>query len=860
MPDISELRIVIRTDGEKQAIQNIDSVKRSGVEAQNSLKTINNISFSSLIGRIAAMAAAWASVNKAISLVHGAMLNVDKYNVSILSVASSLTNMAEQGDMSKIFQQNLAFSKNMYQAMALESSKHFANLQEMQTTYNRLTQSGYVVRLNEVGALGTLTDRIKLATAGQNTEVQLNTEIMALLSGQAKANSLLALELQSRLGPGWADLVSKHKEAGDLLTWLATLYPGLTAANKEIQDTIQSQVATTQSLITLVEVGGLSTAYADIVDLIKLMNEYLRDHRAELESHIAKIWENIKPLIEGSAKAIGNMTVALINFGAQLDSIAKNPAFMALFGAAAGSRFGPLGAAIGAGVGAGTALQLRNYDEVAKGLERAKRAQSGLIGYGSEGEGYPSAPVTSPAAIKPLPKVPSGGGGGGGADQTLKEIEKIKREVGQARRDAVDGASEAFMLMYKIKKSNADMYLEADKFQTTQLTQVKGYIDSLASSSSILTEQVQLKDLSLQYDIKISQQQLDQWLTQNKINGAQADSYRQLLALTNASKQYARERQREIEMGTLKGWAIERSSQQPTTVKDMMGGLESGMQNAFSSAWQGFLTQDKQSLAKAGQSIFQGLLGELTKGSIKKTFSGIAELLKPAENSATNYSSIGSGKGLTSVTSSSGAQLSKAAEGLNKASIGFNANTAQFGLAAGGLLLSGIGLATGSTGLVVAGTVLQFAGLAIQLYQAIAATTTAVSMTVAATALTGSAAALGAAASMLMMSAAVSAIPFFHNGGLIYAHTGWPRLKSDERPIIAQTGERVLSRAQNRAYESGLGGDSGGSSKPVHVQTTINVNAVDATGFDKVLAKHLPRHEKTMKNMLTKMHRNGVKA
>jgi len=42
----------------------------------------------------------------------------------------------------------------------------------------------------------------------------------------------------------------------------------------------------------------------------------------------------------------------------------------------------------------------------------------------------------------------------------------------------------------------------------------------------------------------------------------------------------------------------------------------------------------------------------------------------------------------------------------------------------------------------------------------------------------------------------------FHEGGMVYAHAGWP-LKADEVPIIAQTGERVLSRDQNRAYEAG---------------------------------------------------------
>jgi hypothetical protein len=43
----------------------------------------------------------------------------------------------------------------------------------------------------------------------------------------------------------------------------------------------------------------------------------------------------------------------------------------------------------------------------------------------------------------------------------------------------------------------------------------------------------------------------------------------------------------------------------------------------------------------------------------------------------------------------------------------------------------------------------------------------------------------------------------YHRGGLVRAHDG---LAIDEVPIIAQTGERVLSRQQNRQFEQGMYG------------------------------------------------------
>ena len=67
----------------------------------------------------------------------------------------------------------------------------------------------------------------------------------------------------------------------------------------------------------------------------------------------------------------------------------------------------------------------------------------------------------------------------------------------------------------------------------------------------------------------------------------------------------------------------------------------------------------------------------------------------------------------------------------------------------------------------------------------------------------------------------------FHEGGIITAHGGWP-LASDEKLIKAQTGERVLSRSQNKAYEAG--------GATFHYAPVVN--AIDAQGVEKVLEKH----------------------
>ncbi|MHB9075799.1 MAG: hypothetical protein ACYC6G_20040 [Desulfobaccales bacterium] len=320
----------------------------------------------------------------------------------------------------------------------------------------------------------------------------------------------------------------------------------------------------------------------------------------------------------------------------------------------------------------------------------------------------------------------------------------------------------------------------------------KSFYDQAAQNTTNLIQQIYFKRMALNDEIEAQKYQLalqlNQLVVAEQITSEERDRRLANQALLDQQKRFNFEM--ENNKG-LSGWAYARvkSDNQKNTISDLMGGLESGLQSSFSSAWQGFLTQDKKSLAKAGQSIFQGILGEINKGSITKLFSGAAQLAAPKPPD-----SMGSGTGLTPYTSESGAQLSKAAAGLNQASVGFNANTvgfnantAQFGLAAGGLLLSGVGIATNSQFLVIAGTVLQVAGLAIQIYQALAGVT----QMGAATALTGAAGALSAAAGMLMAVSFKQSIP-------IIGHTGLelPRfhLGSDEIPAVLQKGEWVLNR------------------------------------------------------------------
>jgi hypothetical protein len=348
----------------------------------------------------------------------------------------------------------------------------------------------------------------------------------------------------------------------------------------------------------------------------------------------------------------------------------------------------------------------------------------------------------------------------------------------------------------------------SQQMETDRLNLFKGYLDTMAGLSPVLADQLGYKRQALAYELRLADAALERQLREGKITRDTYDQAQALAAVAAQARKYSLEMENDKGIA---GWAFERNKSvgQQSTIKSMMSGAESFLTNAFSSGLQGVLSKDKNALKDIGKTMFQGFLGEIQKGSITKSFDSLAKIMAPKGPGKEGQDDGGLGEA-AGLLSGAGMQL---------------------GVSAGGLLLSGIGIMATSQALVYAGTVLQMAGLAIQLYEALTATSTTVALTGAAGALYGSAIALSSAAVALGGAGAAStggsvlggiakAIPviggFFHSGGPIYAHGGL-NLKSDEVPIIAQTGERVLSRSQNRDYEAGRSQGNGLRIGAIHI-------------------------------------------
>jgi len=464
---------------------------------------------------------------------------VDDYRVAVVSIASTLSDMSKpgQGDMKEVFGRNKVYAEDMYRAITIEDAKHFATAKEMMTVYNRLVQGGYAVRLDEVAALGTLTDKIKLATKGQDAEKQLNTEIMALMEGKVKQGSMLAMELKSRIGPEWGNIVQKHKEAGDLLSFMAGLYPGLSIANKEIEATLESQGSSLKTQLELLAIAGLGGAYDDIVGYVKDINTYLRDHGKELAGNIATGWNVVKDVAGGVLTIVqgiydwASWTISPLSSWVKYMKEAANLRPEMGAGLALDVMPGLGEGGIGFGGGNSKAIANEEYltktamarnqklaDEAAKYKEQTYRLYLKDLG-----------------PTKVTPAAHGGGGKGGGAGKSIKDstkdLEVFQKVMDSIYKSAEDNIKQIDTFLENIEKGQAD-YLDLQK----------GQFDQLAQLSPALQEQLGYKQQALDLENQINQATLEKKLMELEkahiINKSIADEMRGRQALINQFKKY----------------------------------------------------------------------------------------------------------------------------------------------------------------------------------------------------------------------------------------------------------------------------------------------------------------------------------
>lgn len=308
----AEFKVILTIDSQGNA--KIEEVKRAleGVgeaAAKSSKKGADgaNEFASAMMRKLGVMALVtaglWKLEQAAVGAFKAGIQAVDDFKLSTIGVAATITDMAvDQSKGQENFNQALAYSQGMYNELELAAARYFASGKDMTQAWNILAQKGIVLKHEEIDALGIIVDRIKLSTQGQVAALQIAQEMRSMITGQARATDQVGMLLKDRV-PNLEAELQKHRQIGDVVTWLASQFKGLEFANGKIQETLESQYSTLGTLATQVGRGGLTGAYQDIVDLTSQINEYLTTHKDDLMVGIAKGWTTIAWTIKQAADA-----------------------------------------------------------------------------------------------------------------------------------------------------------------------------------------------------------------------------------------------------------------------------------------------------------------------------------------------------------------------------------------------------------------------------------------------------------------------------------------------------------------------------------------------------------------------------
>ncbi|MFZ0052776.1 MAG: hypothetical protein WAK96_13455, partial [Desulfobaccales bacterium] len=417
----------------------------------------------------------------------------------------------------------------------------------------------------------------------------------------------------------------------------------------------------------------------------------------------------------------------------------------------------------------------------------------------------------------------------------------------------------------------------------------KNSLQTIGQASPFLTEQLAIEKQLLDMEIQRARADLEMQLAKMPISEELKDELRSMQALAAQAQRFEQERkgwQDEGMMGGVKSWALETSQQTSgaATGKEMMGYFQNTMASSLGQGIKGALEGTKGSFLKLGQELAESFITKSVDWGVSQLFGMFARAIL-----GETVPQVTAAQTAAKILTKAGTDLAtKMEEGATQAAAilkgGGRAPAAgSFGVGAGygapAAASAGAGAAVGdaskqisalaeNTSALTQGT----AGTALHLVQLTASTLATLAQTPATIANTAA-----LIASLFKPSVAGTT---YHSGGPIVAHHGWPshhiahhtsryswihhathryhdggpifahsglRLAADEVPIIAQTGERVLSREQNRDYEAGMGGGGGN----LHFNHTDNSRynfppGASASDFKRALAQH---REELIKNM-----------
>ena len=275
----------VRTQMTQLGVQSKQVSTRMQAHNRRTAKSIDdqNRSFTLMVAKLALVAFAVQTVANIFNSSFGAILrNIDEFNLAAIGTAAAVTGITDETNrpIGDVFNQNLAAALATFEKLEIVSANFFATGQELQLAFNTLAQRGVVIREDEFQTLGKITDQIKLLTGGQNTQIQIQQELRAILDGNVRTTTAFGKALQAR-GVDVAQLSREVRATGSLAPFEPFL-TGLDAASGAVRRTLSSVTATFSSLFNILARNIFQDTFDGVVSRITTINNLLIDNRDQI--------------------------------------------------------------------------------------------------------------------------------------------------------------------------------------------------------------------------------------------------------------------------------------------------------------------------------------------------------------------------------------------------------------------------------------------------------------------------------------------------------------------------------------------------------------------------------------------------
>lgn len=276
------------------------------------------------------------------SLIKG-IAAAEAYNMRVIQSAAVITSIfseSNNGDFLKTYEQATAYAEDLQKVFIKINNQTLANVKQMNLVNLELNKQGVLIDLNSeksVKGFTNLTNAIAIMTAGmQNQNMQFGQEIRALMEGNIRQGSTLALFLKRQLGPNMKAVVEEWKSSGTFLENVDRYLKGFEASSGKIKLTWEAISTTFESTSEFILSKGFKELYQEVMRVGQAINDYLIDNSDELASSIETSLSSFTDFLKGIGDKEVGKAFEIIGKGIKLVADNIDILGVALTGVAAG--------------------------------------------------------------------------------------------------------------------------------------------------------------------------------------------------------------------------------------------------------------------------------------------------------------------------------------------------------------------------------------------------------------------------------------------------------------------------------------------------------------------------------------------